>query len=212
MASLQTISGYDDARAYLAGGRDKHDRPLGHNTRLHERWDGAIAVRYHATDVITFWADGGIVIRTNGWETVTTATRINHYLPGPWRVGSVKGSWWLWHGRHPMLPFADGLTVYGDERIELDGTVLMNGDDIRAEHERQTELDVIRADKRRSMLTRQHQRGAESGRTVSVYTGHTGDHSDGTWRAIYENRPQYHPRSYDGTMRDCPTCREDRES
>lgn len=60
-------------------GRCKDQRKLCNNTYLIRRSDEEIAVRLHATDVVTFHADGSIDIGTGGWNTVTTKDRINAY-------------------------------------------------------------------------------------------------------------------------------------
>lgn len=85
----------------------KHGGPmrvnLGYATWLHERIDGweqpSMAVRFHATDVVTFHPDGSITLATDGWFTKTTRERIEDYTPAevwvrtknvPRRSGSDK--------------------------------------------------------------------------------------------------------------------------
>lgn len=67
----------------------KHGGPmrvnLGYATWLHERENGwaqpSMAVRFHATDVVTFHPDGSITLATDGWFTKTTRERIEDYTP-----------------------------------------------------------------------------------------------------------------------------------
>jgi hypothetical protein len=82
---------YHEAAAKLQG-RCRERRRLERNTYLERRYTVAIAVRLHATDVLTLFPDGRIEINTGGWHTVTTRDRINRYLPSPWSVGSQRGT------------------------------------------------------------------------------------------------------------------------
>lgn len=70
----------------------KHGGParaiIGYATWLHQRWPGQVgegqpnyAVKFHATDVVTFYPDGRIRLATGGWLTKTTADRIEDYTP-----------------------------------------------------------------------------------------------------------------------------------
>lgn len=93
---LDTIDNYGAATRAL-GNRD--ERTIAHNTRLIRRGD-SIAVRYHATDIVTYHSDGRITLNTGGWDTMTTIGRM-----------------------HAMTPV--GMRVYRRDwqaRVELDGT------------------------------------------------------------------------------------------
>jgi hypothetical protein len=81
---------YQQAAAQLIG-RCRDRRKLANNTHLVRRDTDEIAVRLHATDVLTFFADGRIRVNTGGYHTVTTVDRINAFLPGPWRVSRYRG-------------------------------------------------------------------------------------------------------------------------
>jgi hypothetical protein len=81
---------YQEADTKLQG-RCRERRKLQNNTYLERRDNGAIAVRLHATDVLSFFKDGSIQICTGGWHTITTVDRINSYIPRPWRVGRHRG-------------------------------------------------------------------------------------------------------------------------
>ena len=69
-------------------GRCRESRKLAHNTYARRRNSGKIAIQLHATDILTFHSDGQIDLNTGGWNTVTTHSRMNAFLPGPWRVGT----------------------------------------------------------------------------------------------------------------------------
>lgn len=84
---------YREADSQLQG-RCYQSRKLVNNTYLRRRDWGrtAIAVRLHATDIITFCEDGKIEVSTGGWDTVTTRDRINRYLEKPWHVYGERGA------------------------------------------------------------------------------------------------------------------------
>lgn len=106
---------FDHFAKFIAGGRSKRDRPLANNTRAEYRGSDAIAIRLHATDVVTYHRDGRIVLNSGGWRTVTTRDRINGYSPA--RVYSEHGVWYVslrpnpddptptWRNRSVAKPF-----------------------------------------------------------------------------------------------------------
>ena len=116
------VQSYESAAEYLGG---KSDRPAEHGTatRIVRRGPDVIAVRYHETDVVTYHADGRLVLDSGGWMTATTKVRLNDYAVGfgVWSTGGV------WHvsarnldytldGGAPYwspgsVVFYDGLTV-----------------------------------------------------------------------------------------------------
>lgn len=91
------ITNYTQAETYLAGGRNKNDRPLpGNGTRLTRDTDtGDISVTYHGTPVVTYHPDGTLTVTHGGWKTKTTAERIETY--SPLRVDGVLETTWSWH-------------------------------------------------------------------------------------------------------------------
>lgn len=108
MARLMTVDNYAHAREIL-GTRDS--RKLGNNTTLESRGD-TVAVRYHATDVVTFHADDSRTLDTGGWFTSTTKERINQYLPWGWHLYADRGTWKLREAGNPVpVLYADGMTV-----------------------------------------------------------------------------------------------------
>jgi len=83
------MQSYTDAKAFLDGGRDKTSRPIANNTRVESRDGGKIAVKYHATDVVTYFPDGRVRLNTGGWFTYTTKDRLNRFSPARvWADGS----------------------------------------------------------------------------------------------------------------------------
>ena len=72
-------------------GRDR--RKIDNNTYLEKR-PGAVAVRLHATDVLTFYPDGATVYNSGGWRTVTTKARMNEYGAGV-QISQARGVWFI---------------------------------------------------------------------------------------------------------------------
>lgn len=111
-----SISDYQTAAEYLGS---KRDRPLpGRATRLQRRSDSTIAVRYQATDVVTYHADGSAVLQSDGWQTATTKARIVEYTRV--RVYSDKGQWFIrmgsggWDDPTPASLYYDGMRIGAD--------------------------------------------------------------------------------------------------
>lgn len=99
MSKLDIPHSYQEASDYLG---EKSGRPLCNNTRLIRRYVGdrfgsGIAVRLHATDVVTFHDDGRLTLWTGGWNTVTTRDRMNRALHfSAWYVGTERGTLYLY--------------------------------------------------------------------------------------------------------------------
>ena len=94
-------------------------RKLDHNTYLErctehgfgDNPEGAVCVRLHSTHIITYRADGATVLRSGGWQTVTTKDRMNKFSPV--RINQVNGFWsFEYHGK--TYAFADEVTLYAD--------------------------------------------------------------------------------------------------
>src|SRR5882762_2348120 len=102
-------------------GRCRESRKLANNTYARRRHSGKIAIQLHATDILTFHSDGQIDLNTGGWDTVTTRSRMNDFIPRPWRVGGNRGSTLL----YKMEPQAWTPVAVIDRRltIEQDGAV-----------------------------------------------------------------------------------------
>lgn len=76
---------------------NREQKKIANNTYLVRRNDGAVAIRLHATDILTFRPDGSVVVKTNGWTSVTTKARINEYLP--LRGIFQRAGAWFWSVR-----------------------------------------------------------------------------------------------------------------
>ncbi len=107
-------------------GRCKESRKLQNNTYAKRRCSGQIAIQLHATDILAFHLNGQIEVNTGGWDTVTTRSRMNDYLPGPWRVGGHRGNTLL----YKMYPQAWTAVAVIDRHlsIEQNGTITGGGD------------------------------------------------------------------------------------
>ena len=89
------IRTYKQAAALLAK-RQKQGKvyaKLGNNVYLESSSPSAIAVRYYATDIVTFYPDGKIELRCGGWYTVTTKQNISTF--SPFSVYQEKGEWFV---------------------------------------------------------------------------------------------------------------------
>lgn len=101
-------------------GRCWESRKIANHTYLKRRTSTCVAVRLHATDVLTFHDDGRIHVSTGGWNTVTTKDRINSHLPDGWRVWTESEEMFIGRGgwTNPVAAFNGNSVV-----IEADGTV-----------------------------------------------------------------------------------------
>ena len=88
---------FDKAETMMRTARNG-SRKLGNNTYLHGSGD-TYSVRYHSTDIVAIHRDGTYTLRTGGWETSTTKTRLNEYSPA--RVYSEGGVWAIWRDDDP---------------------------------------------------------------------------------------------------------------
>lgn len=107
----------------------KQSRKVAHNTYLQVRDSETIALRYHATDVVTYHSDGRVVLDTGGWRTSTTKLRFNEsYSRLPLRIWADRGVWYVskpgdWEN---AVAFADGLTLSpnGDGLYRIDSDTI----------------------------------------------------------------------------------------
>lgn len=85
---------YAEAHALLGS---KPSRKLENNTYLVRLVDGsnALAVRLHATNVVTYHPDGRIECQTGGWFTLTTEDRLSKYTPAGLSLWSERGEWFI---------------------------------------------------------------------------------------------------------------------
>lgn len=102
---------YDKALRLLGTAKDsERGKPIANNTRLYIRGTaGAIAMRLHNTDVVTFLPGGTLYLNSGGWRTVTTKDRISYAV----RISSINGMWALPDGS----AFYDGMGVKNGKAI-----------------------------------------------------------------------------------------------
>ena len=93
--------------------------------------EGMQACIYHQTAVVS-WDDTRVILRSGGWETRTTKTRMNevaHEYGLGYFVWSTKGEWWV------ELP--PQLVSYEEEQLRLLARTDI-GDGVVMEYPRQT--------------------------------------------------------------------------
>ncbi len=97
--------------AELLGSRDS--LKIGHNTYLERMLSDDIGIRLHATTIVAFLAEGGVILNSGGWQTVTTKERMNRYLPAGVSVVRNKKAWYVLD-REAMneTEFSDGMLIY----------------------------------------------------------------------------------------------------
>jgi len=135
---MERITSFDEAREFIA---TRRKRKLGNNTyltfsplegkRVEDRQivdqnHHGIAIKYHRTNVVTFW-NGGIILNSDGWQTLTTKARINHFLPsGQWDgynwtgvracVWQQLGKWYL-STNIGCFDYFDGMVMLPDGNV-----------------------------------------------------------------------------------------------
>lgn len=160
MAHLDLQRGTHAAALELLRGRDS--RRIGHNTTLRAAPGGGLAVRYYSTDIYRMTADGWAVMYTGGWSTVTTWSRINALLPGPFGVYSRRDSRMLYAHGFPVTPYTDGLAVNDDTGAVgyagKDGAigVILSADDVAGIVAAGRAAADVRAANRAARLVREH--------------------------------------------------------
>lgn len=116
MANIQTPKN-DTYAGWLALLDGKDSKRIGHNTYAEKLNDDEIGIRLHGTYVVTFVSDGRIVLRSGGYETVTTKQRMNAVLPMCFRVFAKDYTWKVRDRSNVrdngerVLSFFDGLTL-----------------------------------------------------------------------------------------------------
>lgn len=108
---------YEQAAAFLAAGRSKTYRPLpGRSTSIIRVDDTTIAIRYHDTNVVTYFASGDVRLESGGWRTLTTKDRMCEYSPAS--IWQERGLWYVAPG-HRYAPTRDSMHV-----LYVDGLVV----------------------------------------------------------------------------------------
>jgi len=100
---------HTEARETLNG---RSSRTIANNTTLVDLGDGSIGLRLHSTIVVTFNADGSIVLRTGGYHTTTTKDRLNRVARAHgWSVYAKAREWFISHRSGTVFEFEDGFTI-----------------------------------------------------------------------------------------------------
>lgn len=105
---------YTQASAML--GKRQEKTLDGKATTLRRDSENEVSVRYHFTDIVTFQANGEIILRNGGHATKTTKDKINSCLVDGWHVVAIARSWYL--GRKGEI-----YNFAWDMQIAPDGTV-----------------------------------------------------------------------------------------
>ncbi len=79
----------------LLQGKSNERKKIANNTYAVRLDDGAIAIRLHQTNIVTFYPSGDFKLDNGGYETNVTLARINEYIPQGYKVMRVKGRWFL---------------------------------------------------------------------------------------------------------------------
>lgn len=96
------IRSYTEAVQYL-GNRAR--RRVSGNTYAERRGED-VAIKYHATDVVTFHKDDTATLKTGGWHTVTTKRRMAQHVPAA-GIHQSRHEWMTRSG----APFFEGMRV-----------------------------------------------------------------------------------------------------
>jgi hypothetical protein len=89
-------------------------KKIKNNTRLTIYNNGDKTLTLHNTDIIK-WIGDKIILNSGGWDTMTTRSRLNEFLPSPYRVFRRKGITYVSNGQYSdketELQFFDGLEL-----------------------------------------------------------------------------------------------------
>lgn len=73
---------YEEVAKLFATARSpEKGKPIANNTRIYKRGD-EYEIVLHQTAVVSVLPEGKYIIRTGGWNTLTTRDRLNRYAPG----------------------------------------------------------------------------------------------------------------------------------
>jgi len=106
-----------DIAKLLAG---RSSRRLSANTSVRREADGSFVLRLHSTDVLTEDAAGNVTVRTGGWFSATTKSRVNEHLAAGLPRLFQKARLWYWS----IPSFASPVTFLDGDTVTPDGRVL----------------------------------------------------------------------------------------
>ena len=128
---------YQTANNMLQG-RCRERRKLENNTYLERRPKGRIAIKLHATDVVTLTPRGNVVLNSGGWRTLTTKARMKSYAPI--HLWSESGVWYVRSRENAeVVAYRDGIM------ISARGHYRGQGDVDTAKRERKAMKNYVRA-------------------------------------------------------------------
>ena len=83
---------YKEVAALFARAKDpSKGKPVITNARIFMGDEGTYSLRYHNTDIITWYLDGRILLYDGGWNTISTYRNMNRFLPNS--IGVYRKNW-----------------------------------------------------------------------------------------------------------------------
>lgn len=110
-----------EAVALIRGKRNAVRRRLGCKTWGVIHADGSVGIIYHWTEVVRICDDGNYVLRSGGYQTVTTKRRINQWVP--WEVARVWQRNFVWYVSRGETTeeFSEGMIVGASPNARWEG-------------------------------------------------------------------------------------------
>lgn len=102
----------------------KKGKPIGNNTRLHERYGNTYEIRLHGNLIMIIHKDR-IELLDGGWRTVTTKARLNEHIPSGFFVRQKNFEWYIEHHTSAddvTYKFGDVYWIHNDNRVMLYST------------------------------------------------------------------------------------------
>ena len=95
---------------------------VANNTIEYHTANGARVIRLHNTDIVIFRPNGDIVLKAEGWQTVTTKERMNRYLPHGFNLYQQNSIWYLRDTLNSKeYIYQDGITIHPDLTVSDEG-------------------------------------------------------------------------------------------
>jgi hypothetical protein len=114
--------------------RGYETKKIANNTYLRLESDGNLRVKYHNTDIITVYPDNSCKVTIDGWNTVSTRSRLNDLLPGH-GFYTRKGTLY-----YKDTVFFEGMTISSDGQILNLDSEMNNADEILAKEKKLAKL------------------------------------------------------------------------
>jgi hypothetical protein len=73
--------------------------------------DGRRVIRYHDTDILTFYPDGSVKLLHDGWDTRTTKDRMNALLGKDFYIFQERKKWYVVTRNKGTIPYEDGMIL-----------------------------------------------------------------------------------------------------